>query len=500
MTRSALSSLLKPFLRTLLIVGLSTLPLLITYCFRLISSYSFDSDFGRDLVDIFAITRGDITLLGPKLSFGGLHTGPFYYYLFAPVLWLFPDHPESLLYANALCSWIPLVLLGTIWRKIEKWPLPVTILALYWIGLSNYFLFSARGPGNAFSYIGWLVLLIGVYPLVWKRSTKILWGFYGLFWGIVVNFHLAVLFIAAPLLGSLALFALRANKRKGIKSLLQPLFLCGGFFASFVPLLLFELTHNFVMIRNTFIDKSYLAFTNNTNLINPLQTSKNPFINFWLFSAQAGEWLQPSLTALLILSVVLTALYWKQLSAASRALSTSLIASLVLVAIVATSQLAFHYFFPFIILAQLVVIWLIAKKPVGVWVLAVELLFTIMYFPTQWYGSSPRPIESFRSTIADVVASEQANDLTAHPFAVYVTRETPLAPSGHEYRYFLLTHGLESVDPSAYNQADRLLWIAEQPLANIENVSSWELEQFGPRHLISQRQIQNRTVYLFERQ
>lgn len=500
MTKKEIFASTKPFLHTLLFFGLSTLPLLIAYCFHIVGSYSFDNDFGRDLVDIFAITRGDITLLGPKLSFGGLHTGPFYYYLFTPVLWLFPNRPEALLYANAVLTWIPLVLLGSIWRKIEKWSLPVTILALYWIGLSNYLLFSARGPGNAFSYIGWLVLLIGVYPRIWKHSSKILWGLYGLFWGVVVNFHLVVLFIAAPLLGLLALSALHRNKRGFFKSLLKPLFLTSGFIASFAPLLLFELTHNFVMIRNTFVDKSYVAFTDNTNLINPLQTSTNPFTNFWLFTAQAGEWLQPSLTAPLILSTVLTVLYWKKLSGAVRALAASLILSLALVAVVATSQLAFHYFFPFIILAQIALIWLVAKKSFGVWLIGVEVLFSIIYFPVQWYGISPRPIESFRTTVEDVAASDMAGELAAHPFAVYVTRETPLAPIGSEYRYFLLTHGLKSVDPSAYSQAERLLWFAEQPLTTIENVSSWELDQFGPRRLINQRQTQGRTVYLFERQ
>jgi len=52
------------------------------------------------------------------------------------------------------------------------------------------------------------------------------------------------------------------------------IFLAGLIFA-FAPLVLFELKNHFIMFKNTFIDKSYLSFINNTNLPNGVKLNKN---------------------------------------------------------------------------------------------------------------------------------------------------------------------------------------------------------------------------------
>lgn len=486
--------------RPLLFIAISTLPLLFMLCFRLVGSYAFDNDFGRDLVDMFAITQGDITLLGPKLSFGGLHTGPYYYYLFALLVLFFPTHPEALLYANAALAWLALVLIGLVWYRLEQWNRARTLLSLYWVGLSSYFIYSARGPGNAFSYVGWLGLLIALYPYIWKRSSWWLWGLYGLGWGIVVNFHLAVLFVAVPLLIGLAGFTIVRHRKTILPGVSRSIALAVGFCASFAPLALFEVTHNFVMIRNTFIDKSYQAFTQNTNLTNPLATSTNPIENLWLFISQAGHWITPSLAAIVVLLVVLIWARWKQSSTWLRVATIGLLVALVLAAVLATSQLAFHYFFPFLITAQIALVYWLAKEKTGLWLIGLAVAMSVFFFPLRWFTPSSRPTSAFKTTIDTLTQLPLTNELAARPFAVYVTRETSLAPIGSEYRYFLLTHGLESVEPSAYAQAELLLWIAEQPLATIDAVTSWELDQFGSRTLLEQHQIGSRTVYLFAKQ
>lgn len=487
--------------RPLLLIGLSTLPLLLAYFFRIVSSYSYDNDFGRDLVDIFAITQGNFTLLGPKLSFGGLHTGPYYYYLFAPVLFLFPDQPESLLYANALLAWLALVFVGTLWHKLERWSLPYVLLALYWIGISSYFLFSARSPGNAFSYVSWLVVLVGVYPQVWKRTSWWLWGLYGLAWGIVVNFHLAVLFVILPLFAFLTLSALVAQRKfdwkRGWKRVSG---LAVGFIFSFAPLVLFELTHNFVMFRNTFIHKSYQIFLQNGNLPSALETSTNPAYNFWLFLGHTRPWIVPSLSILLLLIVATLFIQTIRAQFMKVSLIVSVVISLLLVGLVGQSQMVFHYLFPFLAMAQAVVLILFAKHKIGIGLITVALVASLIFFPRHWYQPSGRQIQAFRETIDAVVQSSMMPSLQNNSFQVYVTREVSTAPIGHEYRYFLRTHGLQIDEPSLFSQSNLILWIAEQPLSDLTGVRSWELEQYGPRVLIGQQTIGSRTVYLFGRQ
>ncbi len=50
--------------------------------FKIEESLIFHSDFARDLFNILKISQGNHTLLGPKLSFGGLYPASYYFYLF----------------------------------------------------------------------------------------------------------------------------------------------------------------------------------------------------------------------------------------------------------------------------------------------------------------------------------------------------------------------------------------------------------------------------------
>src|SRR3989344_2391006 len=49
--------------------------------YKLTSSFNFHPDFARDIYDMLAIIQGNPTLIGPKLSLGGIYSGPYYYYL-----------------------------------------------------------------------------------------------------------------------------------------------------------------------------------------------------------------------------------------------------------------------------------------------------------------------------------------------------------------------------------------------------------------------------------
>src|SRR3989344_4823774 len=49
---------------------------------------NFLGDEGRDMIAIYEILHGNLTLLGPASSVGGLFLGPIYYYFAAPFLFL----------------------------------------------------------------------------------------------------------------------------------------------------------------------------------------------------------------------------------------------------------------------------------------------------------------------------------------------------------------------------------------------------------------------------
>src|SRR6266568_4013739 len=54
---------------------------------------TFLGDEGRDVLVVYNILHGHLTLLGPTSSVGGFFLGPIYYYFMAPFLWAFNYNP-----------------------------------------------------------------------------------------------------------------------------------------------------------------------------------------------------------------------------------------------------------------------------------------------------------------------------------------------------------------------------------------------------------------------
>src|SRR5258706_15192233 len=61
--------------------------------YRIRDYLTFLGDEGRDVLIVYNILHGHLTLLGPTSSVGGFFLGPIYYYFMAPFLWLFQYDP-----------------------------------------------------------------------------------------------------------------------------------------------------------------------------------------------------------------------------------------------------------------------------------------------------------------------------------------------------------------------------------------------------------------------
>jgi hypothetical protein len=186
------------------------------------------------MYEMIKIAQGKPTLIGPALRVG-IFAGPYYYYLFAPVLRIFQYDTNFVLYFNALLF---SAALGFMYWKYSK-ILPVAI-----IGLSNFYLLSARHPGNGYSYLPLLLVFI-ITLFIDKNFGKIKVLALGLLAGIIVNFHpLTIL----PVILSVILNWKKLNNR---------LFFGLAFSVTFLPLLIFEIKHNFVISRGFTLIKSY---------------------------------------------------------------------------------------------------------------------------------------------------------------------------------------------------------------------------------------------------
>lgn len=459
------------------------------YLYKIIPSYNYDSDFGRDITAIQKITQGDLTLLGPKTSFGGLYTGPYYYYLFTPIIALFPQNPEYILYFNAflfITSFILIIL--TIYNKYilnNKYLLP-----LLWLFTSPILIYSARNPGNAFSYIPLLILVLLSIPWIIKQNNLLIWIIYGFFCGLVINIHVVNTLIFFPLVFILVYY----------KKSLLPLLIFIGILISLTPSVLFEITHNFIQIRNTFIDKSYLSFTSNTNIQNSLPVSVNPIINFWFLLKNSSIWAGISFTILFITNIFLYFLKKSINNQNTKILFTLSIFSFLIVSIFGRSQMTFFYLFPFIILVQITFIFIISKYKFSNLFVVILLIGNLIYFPKYIYTTPSRLISEFKSFTTSLTQSDFWKKANIKNYNLYVARETTMALQGWEYRYFLELNGYKILEPTLLNQANQLLIIQEKTnTENVINIKSWEIDQFGPKSLIQSIELDGRKIFLFDK-
>src|SRR5690242_4974810 len=61
--------------------------------YKIADYMTFLGDEGRDVLVVYNILHGHLTLLGPTSSVGGFFLGPIYYYFMTPFLWLFNYNP-----------------------------------------------------------------------------------------------------------------------------------------------------------------------------------------------------------------------------------------------------------------------------------------------------------------------------------------------------------------------------------------------------------------------
>lgn len=468
------------------------------YFYKLVPSYNYDSDFGRDISDIYDIAKGKMSLIGPKLSFGGIHAGPYYYYLFAPILKLSQFKPEFMLYFNVFIFLILLLISYVIILKSKINNKYSWIFGINWIFLSPLMIFSSRGPGNAFSYLSILFGLLIIFPYIFNKNKLILGLFYGFLVGIVINFHLINLLVFLPILFISLLFCFFKKDWSKLKLMF---FVLMGILISFGPLILFEFRHNFVQFKNTFIDKSYIVFVDNKNLVDPLPTSSNRLLNFWLLQKHFTVWTKISFLFLFLLNLYLLIIKWKKIDYPTKILSSSSLISFILLVIIAKSQVAIHYFFPFIIFVQISLVLLLNQfsSKLSLKIFCLFIIILLVNFPRTFYQPATRNIDEYRNFVQKLINTNILSNIDQR-LNIFCARETPVAILGWEYRYFLKLYGFHLYPPDSFNQSDYLLIIQESKnIEKIDQLSSWELDQFGPKILLKSVTIDGRNLYLYRK-
>src|SRR3989344_3226639 len=112
--------------------------------YRIRDYITFLGDEGRDVLVVYNILHGDLTLLGPTASVGGFFHGPLYYYFMVPFLFLSNYDPVG-----------PAIMIGLIGT--------ITVLLVYLVGKRLF--------GAAAGLIAAFLYAISPIVIVYSRSS-----------------------------------------------------------------------------------------------------------------------------------------------------------------------------------------------------------------------------------------------------------------------------------------------------------------------------------------
>lgn len=448
-----------------------------TTSYRMPPDYNYDSDFGRDLWMTEKITQGKFTLVGPQFSFAGLRLAPYHFYLFAPALALFNSY-KAVVYVNGLLFIASLVLTFIILK--QNYGRLYSFLATVWIMTTPFIILSARSPGNAFTYLAFYLVYLTYFFTAKSRGTFMTFVM-GAMAGVMVNYHpVNFLVVLVPFLTKEIFVHDRFTKNIFLSQLLY----FSSFILTFVPVIVFELKHNFVLMKS-FFGPAQADFITGAYLKTVGTLSHMVELNDLSFT-----WIP--VTGLGLFAIIVMSYFEKRNSKMkSWFVSVIMITALFLV----FGRTIAHYFFPTILFLQLMLIFFVKEikrsKLVMVSLIAVNLVF----FPARFYKNARnlgQTEKNFNSVIHKI-------SLPKSGINTLLVNQTRLSAPGYEYRYLLTKNGYAVDDEYSYSSSENLLLVSESGEIDWKRISNWEMSQFGNKKLKSKAVAGKNAYYLFSK-
>lgn len=216
--------------------------------YRIQDYMTFLGDEGRDVLVVYNILHGKLTLLGPTASVGGFFLGPVYYYFMAPFLWLFNYNPVGPAIMVALFGTATVGLLYKFSSEFFNKRVGLIAASLY--AISPLVISYSRSSWNPNLVPFFSLLSLYVLYRAIKDEKSILFFLCGILLGISMQLHYLAFFLA----GIIAVYILIINsieafygniQKTAIKHVKQNLLIFSGFIIGLSPFLAFEARHGF---------------------------------------------------------------------------------------------------------------------------------------------------------------------------------------------------------------------------------------------------------------
>lgn len=237
---------------TWILLGLVLILATFLRLYRISEYMTFLGDEGRDALVALGILQGHFTLLGPRASAGDFFTGPIYYYMMAPFLWLFHLDPVGPAVMVALVGVATVWLTYHVGKAFFDKKTGLIAAALYAVSplVINYS-HSSWNP-NVVPFFA----LSTIYILYKAVTTVRSWKYYllvGFLLGICIQLHYISTFLAVVVAISLFLMHWFLNNKILVIPLIKYyLEIFAGFILGYSPFLAFEARHGFPNTRTIF--------------------------------------------------------------------------------------------------------------------------------------------------------------------------------------------------------------------------------------------------------
>lgn len=213
---------------------------------------TFLGDEGRDVLVVYNLLHGKLTLLGPTSSVGGFFLGPIYYYFMAPFLFLFNYNPVGPAIMVALIGIATVFLIYKICENFFNKRVAFFAAIIYAISpLVVSYSRSSWNP-NPLPFFS-LLSLLSVYKALQKNSLKLFLAT-GVLLGISMQLHYLAIFLCAVIFLYVSFTTVYKSLTKStfVSLIKRYLLLLIGFLFGWSPFIAFEIRHGFPDFRSIY--------------------------------------------------------------------------------------------------------------------------------------------------------------------------------------------------------------------------------------------------------
>jgi hypothetical protein len=446
---------------------------------------TFLGDQGRDaIIAKRIVTLENLPAIGAPSSVGQIYLGPFYYYLIAIFLPLFGFNPVGLAYA-VTCMW--LLGIAAIWYLMyRKLGAAVSLLLLILISFSASFIELSR-----FSWNPNLLPIFSFFTLYffYRWMTARTW-WYALLLGSFLAFSIQLHYLALllfPTIGLAYLFYI-VPSFKPLQTIRQSAIAIGTFLFFNVPLILFDLTHNFMNYKGFIALFTEGKVASEGSYIDQLQTTIQQFVIHTFQVTVPNEYV---FIVFSLFIVFIGFIVWKLKSRFLLLHFMNLIVYIFGFAALSSSRYL-HYFGPVYISAYLLIAILPAvSKKIYIRIMIVAIIacsfiyLNISRYP--YFTNKPNNQIQY----AQMIATSFHPYIEKQPIQMVTI---PFTETDAHYRYFLELDGYDILAHDSAEQPEELFVLCFEECKPLDD-PQWQIAAFQNKKLKTSWKIDRVTIY-----